>query len=109
MELGDVMRARVLQKSEFFSQCEDANIPKAMVPWHKPCDVNGNAKCEVGSECKDSGLGSFCKPLPEMLLIKPSEGGSRSKGAMAGAIIGIVALIAVAVCSGFGANPFITS
>lgn len=101
-------RVPVAQKSGFFSQCEDANIPAGMVPWHMACEEGAN--CELGSTCTDAsnGSGRFCVPDADQVVVDPSSGGKAkgtSKGATAGIVIGVLALLLLLAALAFCAPP----
>lgn len=90
-----------VKKNEFFSICEDANVPGGVVPWHLPCKVNG-IPCELGSECKEGDFGAFCNPVDDVIAQSPgSSRRSASAGATAGAVLGVLALLILAAGGGF--------
>lgn len=93
-----------VQKNEFFSICEDANVPGGVVPWHLPCKAGG-IPCELGSTCTEADFGAFCNPADD--VVAQSPGSSRrgaSAGATAGAVLGVLALLILAAGGGFGAS-----
>jgi hypothetical protein len=99
-----------VQKSEFYSQCEDANIPAGMIPWHMACDPNdASAKCEIGSLCrKASSTGhSYCEPVPEQLVVQRDTACGRgySSAQAAGIAFLVIGLLAALGAGGFGAPP----
>ena len=101
--------ATKVQKNEYFSQCEDANVPAGIIPWHRDCDpAAAEDMCELGSSCVTFPAGrSFCEPTKEHEL-QPADicggGGSSSAGkvGIAFLVIGLLALLGTA---GFGAPP----
>ena len=92
-----------VQKSEFFSLCEGANVPSGLVPWHAPCEAA--ITCEPGSTCEESDAGSFCKPaLHHIPHSGASSSSSTSRGATIGIGLGFLTLLAIAVVGAFGAQ-----
>ena len=100
--------------NEFFSQCMDANVPKGVVPWHRPCtpDSSRAAPCEPGSRCvsKPDRAGkptAFCEPMADMLLVKREDSGSCGGGSTAlgsaGIALLVIGLLALGCCGGYGA------
>jgi len=97
-------RVADVQKNEFFSICEDANVPGGVVPWHLPCKVGG-IPCELGAECLQGRFGTFCNPVDDVIAQSPgSSRRSASAGATAGAVLGVLALLILAAGVGFGAS-----
>jgi hypothetical protein len=90
-----------MQKSQFYSICEDANVPAGMVPWHMPC-VTANDQCEPGSQCQDSGNGAFCRPDEHLLHTSSRKSDNSKAGAAVGISFGVLALLLIAIAIGFG-------
>lgn len=95
-----------MQKSEFYSHCEGANVPSEFIPWHSNCGGEDAGTCELGSSCEETDGNSYCKPASQHI---PHSGSSRnlrgSKAAAIGIGIGVLALLALAVIGAFGASP----
>jgi hypothetical protein len=93
----------VLQKSDFYFQCEDANIPAGLIPWHGPCKMNDprNA-CELGSQCTERNGKAFCEPDDDLIVVPRSQsrcrrGEGARKAGIAFAVIG--SILVLALCS----------
>ena len=90
-----------VQKSEFYSLCEGANVPTGLVPWHSACEASDT--CEPGSTCERADNGTFCKPEARHIPNSSSSTISTSTGAAIGIALAVLAGIAVLVAGAFGA------
>jgi hypothetical protein len=97
----------VVQKSDFYFQCEDANIPAGFIPWHGPCKIgNDRNACELGSDCKERNGKSFCEPKADLIVVPKGQskcgGGHRAAGKKAGIAFAALACVAALAIITFG-------
>lgn len=99
-----------VEKSEFYSLCEGANVPSELIPWHSQCGGANTGTCEPGSTCEEIDGTAYCKP--ELRHIPHSGSSTRagvSNSAAIGVAIAVLAALALLTVGAFGALSASTS